>query len=360
MERKGTSILPLHYGHPPEYLYCRAVKLSGLLSELVIENYGVEELIRRIADPFWFHSMSLAIGFDWNSSGTTVFALSALKDYFSKRPGEIVICGGKGKKMGSMQDELESARALGFITASESNKLSVDAKRVAKIDNNLLQDGFDIYLQFLVVSSKGTHAVVQQGMNTQLRSARRYHWTLGNTFAGIDGRNGISSELVLDRTLDLSAKESEGNRKGIVDVIREKSFLNVPGEKQATLDGFVMPELRMDYRINWNKVRNLYEYNVDDFEQVYMAPGIGKSTIRALSFLAEIVYGEKPSFKDPVKYSFALGGKDGVPKPVNVYDYDKAIEFYQDVLKHIEIGDQSRKNLVKLLARMSAEASRIK
>ncbi|KAA8922961.1 DUF763 domain-containing protein [Thermoplasma sp.] len=353
MERRGISTLPLHYGHPPEYLFRRAIKLSGIMAEIIMDTYGQDELIRRLADPFWFHSLSLVTGFDWNSSGTTVFTLSALKEYLSGKDLGVMVCGGKAGAMAQMKDDLLQSEESGVIGENEVQKVYENARRIAKIDNSLLQDGYDLYMQFVVVSSRGRHAVIQQGMNSEERMARRYHWLIGDDRVDIEGRYGLSSERTSNNVLDLSAVDSRENRYGMLASVREGEIWRFRSGLQSTLDNFSMPFLDLSDRVNWQKLRDLYEYGVDDFEKIYMEKGIGRSTLRALSYIAEVIYGSKASFKDPVKFSFALGGKDGIPKPVNTYDYDRAIEFFSDLLKEKELNIRERENIARSLSRLS-------
>ena len=359
MEKRGSAILPLHYGHPPEYLYKRMVKLGGLVSETIREKFGVDRLLENFSDPFWFHSLSLAIGFDWNSSGTTTATLSALKEFYNRKNEGIYILGGKGKKIGTMGSEFDAIVNDGVISDSKAGKIREDVRRVAKVDQTLLQDGFDLYMQFLVMDSSGKWVVVQQGMSPELRMARRYHWINRGSMDFLnDARNGIASQVLQPTVLDLSASESSGHRNSMVEMISDNPsqyFARFRESNQRTLDNYAdnSPVLRMDYRINWEKMRALYEYQPKNFEELAFMKGVGKSTIRAISYLAELIYGSEPSFRDPVKYSFALGGKDGVPKPINVHDYDKAIEFYREVLRDTYAGQKVLDDFLRKLARYS-------
>jgi hypothetical protein len=351
MENHGSSIMPLHYGHPPEYLYKRMIKLGGIISDIMVQNYSENFLLEKIADPFWFHSFSLAIGFDWNSSGTTTATLSALKDHIN-RGDNLRIVGGKGKHMGGISQEMNRIESEGNIPEKYLYKIRKDAKSIARVDEKLLQDGFDLYMQFIIMDYNGNYTIVEQGMNKESRLARRYHWKNNEIPMYNDKRNGISG-YEKNITMDLSTEKSKENRKGIIDIIKDNPLKY---SKQRSLDNFMesAPILDMNYKINWNKMRELYEYNPDSFEDLMSIPGLSKSTIRALSYLSELVYGNAPSFTDPVKYSFCLGGKDGVPKPVNVADYDKAIEFYNEILK----GNKYYDEISKRLASMSYKLSR--
>ena len=359
MERKGTALLPLHYGHPPEYLYKRMVKLGGILSDLILEKFGNQTYMEKLSDPLWFHSLSLAIGFDWNSSGTTTATLSAIKEYFTRRNSDIHIIGGKGKRLSEMHTEMDALVREGRISESKSLRILEDARRIARVDQSLLQDDFDLYMQFLVMDENGRWAIVQQGMNPAQRMARRYHWIRRSGLDFInDYRNGISSEVVREQVLDLSTKASENNRHSMVSIGKEnpeRYRYTIENGPQRSLDNFQFPErhLRMDYRIDWSKLRAIYEYQPEDFQELAYMKGIGKSTIRALSYLAELVYGDEPSFRDPVKYSFAVGGKDGVPKPINRNDYDIAISFFKELLGQTRIGDLSLESIAAKLSRSS-------
>ncbi len=361
MERKGSAILPLHYGHPPEYLYRRMVKLGGIISDLIIERFGIEEYLEKISDPFWFHSLSLAIGFDWNSSGTTTATLSAIKEHYSGlKDSPVFILGGKGRHLGEMSRESEEIVSSGAVSDSKMHRIMEDARRIARVDQNLLIDGFDLYMQFLVMDTRGKWSIVQQGMNPAMKMARRYHWIsrTGLDFLN-DGRNGISTPWEMDKVVDLTTRNSERNRRSMLEIAREDPYryrIKLTDGPQKTLDNFQSQQdvLRLDYRINWAKMREIYEYQPSSFPEMAFMKGVGKSTIRALSYLAEVIYGEKPSFTDPVKFSFAVGGKDGVPKPVNVADYDRAIEFYSDVLRGTRERDSTLENLARKLLKDSA------
>lgn len=359
MERRGSAILPLHYGHPPEYLYKRMVKLGGLISDIITEKFGVDRLLENFSDPFWFHALSLAIGFDWNSSGTTTATLSAIKEYYSRNDRDLFILGGKGKNLSKISGELETIVKDGTISDSKAEKIRADARRIAKVDNNLLQDGFDLYMQFLIIDASGKWVIVQQGMNPEIRMARRYHWLNKTSLDFLnDGRNGISSQLIQESVVDLSTRASTDHRTNMLEIVQDnpkRYFARLREGSQSTLDNYQKdsPVLRMDYKINWDRMRQLYEYQPADFSELAFMKGIGKSTIRAISYLAELIHGSEPSFKDPVKYSFAVGGKDGVPKPVNVYDYDRALEFYSEVLKDTQSGRKILGDLIRKLANES-------
>jgi hypothetical protein len=254
--------------------------------------------------------------------------------------------------MGNIRQELEYIESEGNMPGKYIDKIRKDAKSIGKVDEKLLQDGFNLYMQFIIMDYHGNYTIVNQGMNTGPRLARRYHWKNNSKPLYDDKRNGISG-YENSIKLDLSTRRSEKNRKGIIDVIKDNPLKY---SKQRSLDNFMegAPVLDLNYKINWAKMKELYEYNPDTFEEFMAIPGLSKSTIRALSYISELVYGEPPSFSDPVKYSFCLGGKDGVPKPVNIHDYDMAIKFYGDILK----GNSYYGEISRRLAKMSYNLSR--
>ncbi len=250
--------------------------------------------------------------------------------------------------MSATREEVEAAESAGLIGDADTTMRL--AKRVARIDDAFLQDSYDLYMQFLVVGS-GTFSVVQQGgMNEGKRMARRYHWYSGTMGTMLDdNREGISAPVPQDSVLDLTASSSRGgNRRAMVEVLRERpeslmSMFAIGG--QRTLDSTGKPVLNLDIRVDWKRLRQLYEYDVTGFEQLVDMPGLGKSTLRAISYMAEVITGEKASTRDPpVKFSFAVGGKDGVPKPVNVRDYDRAIEFFREAVGSLDRGGQEDKD----------------
>ncbi len=345
MESTGSSILPLHYGHPPEYLYKRMVRLGGIISDIIIKNFGTGDFLKKLSDPFWFHSLSLAIGFDWNSSGTTTATLSALKNYLNKSD-DIFILGGKGNHLNGIKDEFKILESNGNIKESLLRSIKNSATKIAKIDEKLLQDNFDLYMQFIIIDYKGNYSIVQQGMNKNTRLARRYHWINGIRDYYNDGRNGLSG-YENNNVLDLSTSKSGENKKGIIDIIKDNPLKY---SRQRSLDNYMEKNvLDLNYHINWNKMRELYEYNPDNFDELMSIKGLQKSTIRALAYLSEIIYGHQASYIDPVRFSFCLGGKDGVPKPVNINDYDTAIKFYGDILN----GNPEKFDILRRLSKMS-------
>ena len=356
MEKTGTAILPLHYGHPPEKLFRRMIILSGHLCDLIIEKFGVEDFLIRLSDPFWFHSLSLAIGFDWNSSGTTTSTLAAMKEHFSQSDYGVKIIGGKGSKMSLISSEASSLEETGFVSDTVKTDLLYKSKTVAKVDQRLLLDGYDLYLHFIITASNGKWSIIQQGMNNMNRMARRYHWFYRgvNDFIN-DNRSGISAIRKEKDVVDLSTSKSSEHRDDIVSILKDNPTRFRELERKPNQSTLFPSDnnrlLDMNIRVDWNHMRSIYERSPADFNELYTMKGVGTSTMRALSYLAEVIFGSQPSYKDPIKYSFALGGKDGIPKPVNYEDYDKCISFYSEVLSDYRTGNRESIKIAENLAR---------
>lgn len=354
MEKRGTSFLPLHYGKPPEILYKKIVEMTGYISEIICQTYGTKRFIELLSDPVWFHSLSLVTGFDWNSSGTTTTTLHALKDYSKKKDLSFFVAGGKGKHMKNKRSEILNESQ--FINSNSiAVRLIHDTDLVAKIDSNLLQDGYDLYIHSVVSDYSGNYSVVQQGMNPEHGMARRYHWgALPDKLNDVERRKGINSDGMEKNVLDLSSPLSRDTRNSMLKVIKEKPHLS--SGAQSSLDSFMGEKvLNMAVRMPWEKLKLIYEFEPADMENLLLLNGVGKSAIRALCYISEVIMGAKPSREDPVRYSFAVGGKDGIPKPVNHKDYDAALSFFSEILRTSGIERDKRIRLISGLSKYSME-----
>ncbi|MEM0145280.1 MAG: DUF763 domain-containing protein [Thermoplasmata archaeon] len=353
MERSGIADLPLHYGKAPPWLFQRMVKLSSQISSLIIEEYGKMEFLKRISNPYFFQAFSMVVGFDWHSSGTTTVLIGALKEGMKLHDYGIYIAGGKGKVSLNTPNEIEFIGKKQGINDSSIEKLKYSSRISAKVDNTLLQDGFTIYFHSILFTDDGEWAVVQQGMNEENRYARRYHWLGKNVSSFVnEPHSGIFSNLILEKVMDLTSRNSEETRKVSLEIAKEKpeklkNFI-VENSSYKTLDDFLgIKYIKMPWRINWNALREIYEFQPRNYEEMVSLKNVGPSTVRALAYISNIVYGTEISWKDPVKYSFALGGKDGVPRPVNRKAYDESIEFLSKMLEGVEI-EERKKALMKL------------
>lgn len=337
MEISGISDLPLHYGRVPAWLIPIMRRLSRAILDVMLLEWGPDKVVERLSNPLWFQAFNNVIGMDWDSSGSTTVTLGILKDIVVPRIDGLAVTGGKGRNALNVPKELEELPANFDI---DSNRLAKMSKLIAKTDTTLLQDGHELYHHSLLVSEDGKWSVVQQGMNLSTRFARRYHWVsvsdpINEKHQGIAGRKVESV---------LNVHDSLGAKEVILDLLREEPrkierlYLQATSRlKGISLDawislgttGAISKEAKMIYMkpVNVNRVidvlKNVKEYSPRNMEEALLL-GVGPSTVRALSLISDLIYTEPPSYEDPVsvpydpfKYAFAIGGKDGVPFPVN-------------------------------------------
>jgi len=353
VQKTGITNLPLHYGKAPTWLFPRMVKLSGAILTIIRDEYGNGEVLRRLSNPYFFQALSMVAGFDWHSSGTTTVLMGAIKEALNKSEIGIKVAGGKGRNSLNTPNEILDLNKNAYIKDSYVDKLIYASRMSAKVDNTLLQDGFTLYFHTIVISETGDWAVVQQGMNTENKYARRYHW-LGNISSFVDfPHSGIFSDIILEKVLDLTAKESERTRKISVDIINEnpekyKNLFVREIKNMRTLDYYNnIKYFSMPWRINWEHLRKIYEFQPKNYEELVSIKDVGPATVRALAYIGSIIYGDEPSWKDPVKYSFAIGGKDGVPRPVDKKAYDESILFLEKMVEGLDLNER-KEALLKL------------
>jgi len=355
--KTGFADLPLHPGTTPRWLFEQMVCLSREISKVIIDEFGRDEFLMRLSNPFWFQAFACAIGFDWHSSGTTTVSCGALKEAINKKDMGIAFLGGKGKSSRNTLSEIQTFSEKFGISDQKSNELMKASRLSAKVDNNCIQDGFEIYHHSFVLSEDGKWAVIQQGMNTNNLYARRYHWfseDLKNHEKFVDEpHTGIICDITLN-PLNMVDEESRNARKCSVDLAKEKGTQSYFTGQLALfeLEGFKLPR---HHEIYLNEYKNLmnskrivnvinlaYESQPKDYEELISIKGVGAETIRALALLSDLVYGEKPSWRDPVKYSFAHGGKDGYPYKVSKRLLRKSIEVLKTGIENAKIGNDKK------------------
>lgn len=354
--RTGVAQSPLHTGHCPPWLFDRMRRLSAAIIEAIVADFGPHEVLARLADPVWFQAFGNVLGFDWHSSGLTTVVCGALKEGLAERQGElgISVAGGKGRASRKTPAEIE--------TAAERHGLAVDveglqyaSRMAAKVDNNALQDGFQLYHHVFVFTADGTWCVIQQGMDETSRYARRYHWlSRGVEDFVLEPHSGILGDR-RQHVLNLVARESDAVRQASTELVTDpKEVLRVIREIHAgryakTLHlppGHAVPNAdRLD-----KILYKIYDVHPETYRDLVGMQGVGASTLRALAMVAEVVYGAKPSREDPVGYSFAHGGKDGHPRPVNRVDYDTSIQVLQQAIEQARLGNRDKLDSLRRLA----------
>ncbi len=354
--RTGTTRLPLHGGKCPAWLFQKMEQLAGLIIEAIVLEFGTKEVLHRVADPYWFQALGCALGFDWHSSGLTTTTCAALKNGIKNREKELglFIAGGKGKTSLRTPREIETAGSK-FALGNHVKRLQETSRLVAKVDNTALQDGYNLYHHCIFFTKEGDWSVVQQGMNENTRWARRYHW-LGKELTDYvsEPHKAICCDYRQESILNLVAKESEENRQTSALLSREnpekllKEWAKIK-EHEVSLDLPRHHPLPQGKRLAASLYK-AYLKQPEDFQELLSVSGVGPQTVRALSLLAELTYGKPPSRKDPARYSFAHGGKDGHPYPVNKKTYDQSIQILQETISKAKIGELEKMKALKRLA----------
>ena len=342
MKRSGVADLPLHGGRVPQWLAERMTQLGTAITEAVVQDYGTSGFLSRLSDPFWFQALGAVMGMDWHSSGITTSVMGALKRGLMPRADElgIYICGGRGRFSRNTPQELRSiAEHRGF----DGEALVRNSRLTARIDNNAIADGFQIYLHSFIVTSKGEWAVVQQGLNDRSGMARRYHWHsaavrdfVAEPHTAIVGENqGTIMNLV-----DAQAKPAQ---TALLDIARENPdttlkaarYLRLPAHHEVRAENIDLKRLGAVLAV-------AYERDLHGFAELLLLEKLGPRTLQSLALIAEVVHGAPSRFTDPARFSFAYGGKDGHPFPVPLRTYDESLNCLRTSLELAKVGDKDR------------------
>ncbi len=360
MVRKGTIQLPLHPGHAPQWLVKRMSRLSYAISKLLIEEHGQHEFLRRMSDPLWFQAFGCVLGFDWHSSGLTTVVTGVLKQSLKADVHGVMLAGGKGSKGVNTKYDIANICETFSLSENKLNELLYASKISAKIDNAAIQDGYTLYHHTFFLAEDGSWAVVQQGMNPDYRMARRYHWLADSIESFVnEPHSGIISERASEQTLDMTARISEESRKTCVDIVNSnpsnvissierlpiKDSLDQWVGNKPSVEAYAMP-----WHLDWDLFRKVYDIRPRNYEELIAIKGVGPTAVRALALVAELIYNTRPSWEDPVKFSFAHGGKDGVPHPVDRKVYDKTIMMLMEAIEGAEIEREVRLKSLRRLA----------
>jgi hypothetical protein len=325
VKRSGTADLPLHGGRVPPWLADRMTKLGAAIVESILLHYGHSEFLSRLSDPYWFQALGSVMGMDWHSSGITTSVIGALKRGLNPRAADLglYVCGGRGRHSRNTPDEL---RAIAGAHGFDGDSLVRTSRLTAKIDNNCIADGFQIYLHSFVLAVNGEWSIVQQGLNDQSGLARRYHWHsphvrdfLSDPHTGIAGR----SQGTIMNLVDAQARPAQDALMTIArespDVtLREVRHLNMPRHHDVRAEDVDLKRLGAVLAV-------AYERELKGFADLLLVENLGPRTLQTLAMVAEVVHGTPVRFSDPARFSFALGGKDGHPFPVPLKTYDESI-----------------------------------
>ncbi len=395
IKKSGHADLPLHSGTVPKWLADRMKQMGTLICESIILNYGPDEVLVRLSDPLWFQSFGAALGMDWHSSGITTSVMYALKRGLNERFDDfgLYICGGRGKFSRKTPEEL---LYIAEKTSLNGENLVNESRLCAKIDNNAVQDGFSLYQHNFIISKNGNWTVVQQGMNTDTKTARRYHWCnknlrsfVENPHTGVVGNNNgkilnltdENAKNTRSKILELSLEKpettlneilkinkpasemilfSEGQVQKINNTCEEKIFYQADlFEEQSR--SIIMPRRHnvlaedVDLQRLGGVLAAAYLNQPQTFESLMLTKGLGPRTLQSLTLVSELIYGTPSRFTDPARFSFAHGGKDGQPFPVPIKIYDESINILQDSIEKSKLGYKEKSECIKRLHETALE-----
>nr|WP_244403853.1 DUF763 domain-containing protein [Pyrolobus fumarii] len=377
----GVAELPLHDGHVPRWMAERMKRLLRAIVAFIVEDRGPGWLVERLADPLWFQALNNVIGMDWDSSGSTTVLTGLLRQVTETGEFGLMVAGGKGRRALETPSDLEVIGEKLGLSSSRVEYLKRVSRLAAAADSSLLQDGFQLYHHTVIVAEDGSWTIVQQGMSLEERVARRYHVSHRVVHEGVETlepHTGVVSRLRRSAVLDLTSRASLEARRVIVDVAREKPerVLRLLREAIAVARGVVpltsfsggkrpsqtviryyRPLKPPDPRRIEPVLRRVYELQPDTIEALVSIRGVGPATIRALALIAELVYGseashEDPAVTDPLRYAFAVGGKDGYPYPFDAKTAEEAAAVLEEAVAKARIGDREKLEAIRKLRRL--------
>lgn len=334
--------LPLHGGNAPRWLFSRMVKLGSAIGTVILDEFGADELVARLSDSAWLQALACTMGYDWHSSGTTTVTMGALKEALNDT-GEIFIAGGKGKAgLKTPQDITTGVDVLSIPGADDEFK---ELSRLsAKIDSALVYDNVGIYHHTFVFSKNRKWSVVQQALDSKNRKAIRFQWNGGNVDKK-DIANEPHSAVYSDMrkiSLDLTNHENDWARSGSIEALREFPYYS----KDSPLTDYpsrhaIIPRLDISKR-GLDAIKRASERDPQSYKELLLVKGIGRSTLRSLAFVSSVIYGKELSYKDPVTYSYNVGGKDGIPFPVDTKTYDSAISAMEHMIDGAKLESKEK------------------
>ena len=362
----------------PAWLGDRMTRLGAVITEAIVVEYGRDEVLRRLAHPFWFQSFGAVMGMDWHSSGITTSVIGALKRGLTPLSAElgIHVCGGRGNQSRRTPDELI---AIGERVGIDGGALAKTSRLVAKVDSAAVQDGFDLYLHGFIVTDDGHWVVVQQGMNGERGQARRYHWLSEGLQSFVEAPHAAIDGVEQGVIVNLTDRRAEVSRQRQLDILAdlgpdgierqltklESRVAEPPPQAQLALPHLVMPA-HHDVRPEDIVARRLHgnlkaaaTCGPKDFTELLLVPGVGARTVRALAQVAEVVYGAPYRFSDPARFSIAHGGKDRHPYPVPLKVYDHTISIMKSAVRKAKLGQSEEVAAIKRLDEQSRRLERL-
>jgi uncharacterized protein len=353
MKRSGTADLPLHGGRVPPWLASRMTELGTAIAEQVILNYGQSGFLTRLSDPFWFQAYGAVMGMDWHSSGITTSVLGALKRGMNPRFSELglMFCGGRGRHSVRTPDEL---REFSLKTGLDGDALARTSRLTARVDNNAVADGFQLYLHSFAITKTGEWVVVQQGMNPENHLARRYHWHSASVHNFVSEPHTAIVGKPQGEILNLVDARAKKAQDALLIIAREPAANALNDVRKL-----IMP-MHHDVRAANVDLKRLgavlavaHEQELRDFASLLLVEGLGPRTLQSLALIAEVVHGAPSRFSDPARFSFAHGGKDGHPFPVPLKTYDESLAVLRRSLDAAHLGHTEKLEGFRRLDRLT-------
>ncbi|NIT03797.1 DUF763 domain-containing protein [Candidatus Saccharibacteria bacterium] len=344
-QRTGVATFGLDYGTCPPWLFAKMKRLARLLAEAIVWEFSPTEFIKRMSNPFFFQSFGTILAFDWDASGLTTTTTAAIKEALrgTERSLGVFVAGGKGRTSLKTPEDIRNHFSKYQLSINNCDKLIYASKMSAKVDNTAVQDGFQLYHHAFFFDRKGNWSVVQQGMNEKIKRARRYHWFSKGFSDFVEEPHAGITQPQRGKVLNLVSKKSRDNKDVSVELVKDIKTLR--GDLKV-LDYVGVP---FDKRRLESTLNNAYERSPENFENLLAVRGVGPKTIRALSLISELIYGAAPSYQDPARYSFAHGGKDGIPYPVDRKVYDQSISVLERAVRRAKLQHAEKEKVFRKL-----------
>ena len=356
MKRSGSADLALMGGSIPFWLFDRMTKLSLPIVESIILEYGKQEFLKRLSDPFWFQSFGAVSGMDWTSPGVTTAVMSALKKSLNPHAKELglYVCGGKGKDSLQTPNELV---AVGDKTGINGNELARISRLTAKVDSTAIQDGFQVYMHYFVVSNDADWSVIQQGMQTKTSKARRYHWNSDSIESFVEAPHTAICGDFQGEILNLVDKQAKPVQSAILNIAKENPEKMLEEIRHMTLPTYCDIKAKdVDLKRLGSILWLAQETETQSFEELLLLKGLGPRTLQSLALVSEVIHGTPSRFSDPARFAFAHGGKGGRPFPVPTKVYDETITTLRSSVEKAKIGDADKQNAIKKLTEMAQKS----
>lgn len=344
---RSVTELPLHGGKAPRWLFSRMVKLSRAISFVIIDDFGADEFIKRVADPNWFQALSCAIGYDWHSSGTTTVTMGALKEALNES-GDVYIAGGKGKAGLKTPADITTGTDMLSIP-NKAEELREKSRISAKVDSALVYDDIGIYHHTMIFSKSGKWGVVQQGMSEKSNIAVRFQWFsdfVDEKDIANEPHSSVSSKNHT-RSLDLTSSRNEWVRNSSGDALEEyNSMLNRSYPERHDIEmGIDMSKRARDVIAKANEI------DPKDYKELLLIRGVGRATLRSLAFVSSLIYDNELAYRDPIMYAYNLGGKDRIPFKINRRTYDDVCRSMQNIIENAKIENNEKYKVLKRLSK---------